>query len=251
MLSPRNVTLLFILLCWLLSSTSIAQGFLGLSINYGDRLTLTPDTDLILNRRSFSPTLTYTYQWITPSKFCVLAGVQSGVMGYQLTPELSYPPGSEKERFPLGDYENFVGRLEVALGKVVSLGEKELIIGGGGGASYYWVFPSTSMGVHVQYQGSSVQVFSAQIDAPVEGTFAGFAKVYAKVSLSKRLDLALQYSRHWRSVLYGRFAFRNLPAPVSGTITLVPQGVSFVLICRLKSNRTSMIRSYTPVQIKL
>ncbi len=69
------------------------------------------------------------------------------------------------------------------------------------------------MGISVTYQGAWVRVFSSYIEAPDSGIFSGFAKVYLKMPISNRLDLAFQYSRHWKSILEGEFEFYYTKTP--------------------------------------
>lgn len=211
-----------------------SQGFFGLSINYGDALTFTPHTDLLLNRKSFSPTLVYSHQLLRPSKFGLVVGVQSGVMGHQLVPELSYLGGSGKNRYPIVEYGNFVSRIEVIPGKVMRFNKKKLFVGIGGGVSYYLLFPFTSIDVYAGPAGSLGKHFSAYIEAPNAGSLVGFVKVYAKISLSDRCDMAVQYSRHRQSIMTGEYEFLQTSTATKGSISLVPQGVSFMLLYRLK-----------------
>jgi hypothetical protein len=214
-----------------------AQNFLGLSINYGDKLTYTPEyPSLLLDRRSISPTIVYSRQTNFRSGFSMIYGAQAGVAGYQLVPVPGDTISGDIQKFPIGDYGILVGRLEFAAGKVFQVSKTELFVGLGGGASYYFFLsPSTSMTVHVRDKsgGGGARVFSAHIESPESGVFAAFAKVYAKINLSPRIDLAFQYSRHWKSILTGDFEFHHTATPASGTIKLVPQGISVMLLRRL------------------
>jgi hypothetical protein len=220
-----------------------AQSFLGLSVNYGDELTFTPYySDLLLKRKSFSPTLVYSYQKKFPSHFSVIVGGQAGIAGYQLIPLLSDPMSQSKERFPFVDYGIFVSRLEATPGKVFHIGKKEMFIGLGGGISYYLLFPFTTMSVFGEYQGSFQELFSAYIEAPDAGTFSGFAKAYVKVSISNRLDLAFQYSQHFQPILHGEFEFYQTSTPTAGSIKLIPRGVSLILLYRLRKFDDSTFR---------
>lgn len=212
-----------------------AQSFLGLSVNYGDELTFTPYySDLLLRRKSFSPTIVYSYQKTFSSHFSVIVGGQAGIAGYQLIPELNDPTSQSKERYPFVDYGIFVSRLEATPGKVFHIGKKELFVGLGGGISYYLLFPFTTMSVFGEYQGSFGKLFSAYIEAPDAGTFTGFVKIYAKISISTRLDLAFQYSRHSQPILHGEFEFYHTSTPAAGSIKLIPRGVSLILLYRLR-----------------
>lgn len=157
--------------------------------------------------------------------------------GYQLIPVLRDTLGPFVDRTPFRDYGIFVGRVEVTPGKVFHIGKRELFVGIGGGISYYLVFPFTTMGISVTYQGAGVRVFSSYIEAPDSGIFSGFAKVYLKMPISNRLDLAFQYSRHWKSILEGEFEFYHTKTPAKGAIKLVPQGISLMLLYRLKKDR--------------
>lgn len=212
-----------------------AQSSIGLSINYGDRLTFTPNyPNLLLKRKSFTPTLVYSYQKSFHSDFSVILGGQAGIAGYQLIPVMSDTLGPSGDRSPFVDYGIFVSRLELTPGKIFHLGKRRFFVGIGGGISYYLVFPFTTMSVFVMYQGSVVKVFDSYIESSDAGVFSGFGKVYMKLTMSKRLDLAFQYSRHWKSILDGEFQFYHTKTPASGDIKLVPQGVSLILLYRLK-----------------
>ena len=232
------IKLISIILLWSGYIDTSAQSFLGLSINYGDRLTYTPDyPDLLLNPRSFSPTLVYSFQKKFNSDFTVIFGGQVGIAGYQLI-ALSgdtLSGSSSSDRYPFGDYGIFVGRLEVTPGKIFHVGKRELFVGLGGGISYYHGFPYTTMSVGVANQGASVDVFSSYVEFPSSGTIAGFAKVYMKIQVSNRFDIAFQYSSHWKSILNGEFEFYHTNTPASGSIKLVPKGVSLILLYRFKN----------------
>ncbi len=210
-----------------------AQSSLGLSINYGDNLTFTPNySDLLLNRKSFTPTLVYSNQKGLPLGLSTIFGAQAGIAGYQLIPEVSDPLSRSRERYPFIDYGIFVSRIEVIPGKTFFIGKREMFIGLGGGVSYYLLFPFTTMSV---FGSSGDLLFSSYIEAPNSGTIAWFAKVNTKISLSQRFDLALQYTRHWESILHGEFEFYNdNNPPETGSIKLIPQGVSLILLYRLK-----------------
>jgi hypothetical protein len=217
--------------------SSSAQSFWGLSINYGDKLTFTPDyPSMFLDRRSFSPTIVYSRQTNFPSEFSLIYGAQVGIAGYQLIPEYDDTLSVGVNRYPFGYYAIFVSRLEITPGKIFQIQKKELFVGIGGGVSYYFfLFPSASFGVDVtDDQGNSFETFSAYIESPESGVFAAFLKVYAKINLSPRLDIAFQYSRHSKSILSGEFTFYHTETPAYGTIKLVPQGISLILLYRLR-----------------
>ena len=144
------VKLLFIVSVWFACIDATAQSSIGLSFNYGDRLTFTPNyPGLLLKRNSFSPTLVYSKQKKFQSDFAVIFGGQVGIAGYQLIPVLRDTLGPSGDRSPFADYGIFVNRLEVTPGRVFHIGKRELFVGLGGGISYYLVFPFTTMGVSV------------------------------------------------------------------------------------------------------
>jgi hypothetical protein len=227
-----NIFLISILFA---SHDILAQSFIGLSVNYGDKLTFTPNyPDLLLQRRSFTPTLVYAYQKKFQSDISLIIGGQAGISGYQLIPELGDTLSTSVDRYPFIDYGIFVCRLELTPGKTFQIGKRDLFVGIGGGISYYRVFPFTSMGVIVIHQGAGVTVFDSYIESPEAGVFAGFGKIYMQTELSKRLDIAFQYSMHWRSILNGEFEFYHTRTPAAGSIKLIPQGVSLMLLYRLQ-----------------
>lgn len=219
----------------LLGSLNIySQSSIGLSVNYGDNLDFSPNyPTLLLKRRSFSPTLVYTYEKEIRSGFSLMIGGQAGIAGYQLVPVLRDTLGPSGDRSPFVDYGIFLGRVELTPGKRFHFRDKEIFIGIGGGVSYYRVYPLTTMSIFVMYQDSPVKVFDAYIESPDEGVFSGFGKVYVQSKLTKRLDVAVQYSRHLGSILEGEFEFYHTRTPASGTIKLTPQAFSIMLLYRL------------------
>jgi hypothetical protein len=227
--------LIFITIIFIVSQDLYSQSSIGLSVNYGDNLAFSPNyPDLLLKRRSFTPTLVYAYEKEIRSSFSVMIGGQAGIAGYQLVPVLHDTLGPSGDRFPFVDYGIFLSRLELTPCKVFHFRDRKVLIGVGGGVSYYRVFPLTTMSIFVMYQDSSVKVFDAYIESPDEGVFSGFGKVYLQTELSKRLDIAVQYSRHLGSILEGEFEFYHTRAPASGTIKLTPQAFSLILFYRLK-----------------
>lgn len=229
------VKLIVIAFVWFLCFDASAQSLLGLSINYGDKLTFTPNyPSLLLQRRSLSPTLVYSKQRKFYSDFAVIFEGQAGIAGYQLVPILNDTLGPTGDRSPFADYGIFVSRLEIIAGKVFYIGKRELFVGLGGGISYYLVFPFSTMDVSVAYQSTDVSVFSSYVESSSSGVFSGFAKVCMKMPISNRIDVAFQYSMHCKSILEGEFEFYHTKTPASGTIKLFPQGISFILLYRLK-----------------
>ena len=236
----KKFLLVIMLLPALLVEKAYGQGFIGISVNYGDALTFTPRyADLLLERKSVSPTLVYTYQKIFASNFTVVAGGQAGVAGYQLVPELYHSTSQTKERYPFVDYGIFVSRVEATPGWVFSLGRQQLFVGVGGGLSYYLAFPYTTMSVFGEDQGAFVELFSAYAEAPDAGTVSGFAKVYVKIAISHRWEAALQYAQHFKPILRGQFEFAPMSTPVTGSLELTPKGLSLILLYRLKKEAKS------------
>jgi hypothetical protein len=212
-----------------------AQHFLGLSVNYGDRLTFNSSyPGLLLRRRSFSPTLVYSNQKKINSDFAVIYGGQIGIAGYQLTPVVRDTVGFA-DTFTFADYGIFVSRLEITPGKLFYVRKRELFVGVGGGVSYYHVFPFTTMDIIIDHQGMGVNEFSAVVEAPSSGTFCGFVKIYLKMPLSGRFDLSLQYASHWKSILEGEFEFHHTTTIAAGSIRFVPRGLSVMLLYHLKT----------------
>lgn len=227
--------LLFTTIILVVSLDLYSQSSIGLSVNYGDNLTFSPNyRELLLKRRSFTPTLVYAYEKEIRSGFSVMIGGQVGIAGYQLVPVLRDTLGPSGDRSPFVDYGIFLARVELTPGKVFHFRGRNLFVGFGGGISYYRVFPLTTMSVFVMYQDSPVKVFDAYIESPDEGVFTGFGKVYVQTELSKRFDIAFQYSRHLGSILAGEFEFYHTKTPASGSIKLTPQAFSVTLLYRFK-----------------
>jgi len=149
-MKSKYIIKILIIFIWLTIHDVIAQSSIGLSVNYGDRLTFTPNyRDLLLQHRSFTPTLVYAYQKKFRSDFSLIMGGQAGIAGYQLIPELGDTLSIGVDRYPFVDYGIFVSRFELTPGKMLHIGGRELFIGIGGGISYYLVFPLTTMSIFV------------------------------------------------------------------------------------------------------
>lgn len=222
--------LIFIVFILSVSFEANAQHSLGISINYGDRLTFTPNyPGLFLKRNSISPNLAYSFQRKFRSDFSIFFSGQVGIAAYQLIPVVHDTLGSAGSRFPFVDYGIFVSKIDVTSGKTFNIGKRELFVGLGGGISYYLVFPYAEMYAFMYTQRGMVKVFYSYVEAPSSGTIAGFAKLYMRIPVSRRLGLVFQYSRQWKPILKGGYEFFNTNAQVLGTIKLVPKGISLML----------------------
>jgi len=221
---------------------SIAQGSLGFSINYGDRIVLTPDyPDFLNNSKYLTPTLVYAYQLKFASGFSTVFEAQAGATAYQIMP---IPHDTISANNPLGPFilfreTLFVSRVGITPGKTFRLGKNELFIGMGGGVSYYLGTSSNSVSIFKFDQGIKYKIFSAVSHAPEHGTFAGFAEAQVRLTFTNRITMSFQYLRHFRSIMEGEFAFYNTQVPASGTFKFVPQGVSFQMLYQLRQSPTS------------
>lgn len=214
---------------------------IGLSVHYGDRMTIRPELPGSFRpRRSVSPTVSYVLQQSLGKTFSLWLGAQAGVAGYQLVPVLRDTLGPNGGPSPFVEYGIFVARGEVLPGKMFQLRNKTIFLGLGGGFSYYYVFfPYTTMDVWVAHQGTAIHVFSAEAEAPDSGTLSGFVKATVRVTTGKRWSVALSYSHHLQSMLSGNFTIYRTPMSVAGTFRLVPSGFSISLLYQLTKGKNA------------
>lgn len=222
-----------------LATQGTAQHSIGLSVHYGDRVTIRPEIPgSFRQRRSISPTVSYVFQQPLGKTLSLWLGAQAGVAGYQLVPVLRDTLGPNGGASPFVEYGIFVARGEMLPGKTFQLKHKTIFLGLGGGFSYYYVFfPYTTMDVWVASQGTAIHVFSAEAEAPESGTLSGFLKATARVTTGKRWSVALSYSHHVQSMLSGNFTIYQTPTSVAGTFRLVPSGFTLAILYQLRTTK--------------
>lgn len=221
-------------------STDIAaQSFLGLSANYGDKLAFSPDYSGLLKRSSPSVTLVFTQQKRMINNLSLMFGGQAGFAGYQIAVKVPDTLGYANEKNGFGDFGIVTGKFEVTPGLTFMIKNRDLFVGIGGGISYYKViYETATYGVGVVSNGNLYKTFFADVEAPRSGTLLGFVKLYVKRPVSDRLQLAVQYSTHFKSILAGDFQFYHTKTPASGTISLIPRGISLQILYRLRKKTT-------------
>jgi hypothetical protein len=210
------------------------QSWVGLSINYGDRLTFEPYySNKLPKRSSFSPTIVFGHQLKISSHFSTILGGQLGIAGYQLKVNTNDPvSGGDSYRF--GDYGIVLARVEATPGIEIPFEHRYFFIGIGGGVSYYYtVYQQATYQVAEIKQGIEYQTFYAEMNAPRSGVVRPFAKVYVKAPVSNRFAVALQYSSHWKSFIDGTFNINDSGSSLYGKMNLVPRGFSLQLLYKI------------------
>ncbi|MGC3947764.1 MAG: hypothetical protein QM762_25210 [Chryseolinea sp.] len=231
--SLRRMYLVMILL---VSSaiSALSQTYIGPSLNIGNMLKYTPLTSGVGSTPLPSGSIVLTVRKNFGNDWATLFGANIGIIGYSMwvAPEdtltSEYP--ADKSRFP--EYSIFYGGLNAVIGRSFNIGIRKVLFGIGGGGVYSYSGVSVSNGLGVRdSDGTLYETFHADID-PVNG-FNGFAKVIMQISVSPRVALGFEFSRHFSSVLKGSFQFYHTMQYTSGQISLYQTEASMVCLFRI------------------
>jgi hypothetical protein len=227
-----NAVLFF---CLMLISLDIhCQTYAGISMNNGNRLSFSPESDGFSRPVSISGSLLLRVQEEINENWALQYGFDLGVLGYKLQ------VNSVDTLFGVGpsvftEYSTFYGRFSLIAGRVFKIKVKEMFIGMGGGASYYFSFgPNTTYDIGIIYpDGKNVDIFSAEIDSPSNSVLP-FAKISTQLKVNFNLTVGLEYTHHFGSVLDGTYEFYHSPPPYSsGKISLYPGELSFIFLIQV------------------
>lgn len=236
-LAMKTIILKAALLCcaFLISSRIEAQTYVGISMNIGNRLSFSPESDGFSRPVSVSGSLLLRIQEEISEKWALQYGFDLGVLGYTLkivhidTLE-SFGPSIFTE------YSTFYGSFCLLGSRTFNIKTKELMVGFGGGASYYFSFlQTTNYFTSIIDDGTYEDLFSGSIESP-STSILPFAKISAQLKLNFYLTVGLEYTHHFGSVLDGTYELYHSPPPTSGNISLYPRELSFVLLVQI-SNR--------------
>lgn len=224
--------------CLLLVSHCLeAQTYAGISMNIGNRLSFSPESDGFSRPVSVSGSLLLRVQEDISEKWALQYGFDLGVLGYKLKINPADTlTGVGPSTF--SEYSTFYGRFNFLVGRKFNIKVKELLIGLGGGASSYFSFlQTTNYGIGIIFPDvGNVDVFSADINSP-STSILPFAKISAQLKINFHLTVGLEYTHHFGSVLEGTYEFYHSPPPTSGNISLYPRELSFTLLVQI-SNRS-------------
>ena len=238
----KTVILKSALLCCtiLIFSRIEAQTYAGISLNIGNSLSFSPDSDGLSRPVSVSGSLLLRVQEEISEKWALQYGFDLGVLGYTLKIIHIDTLGSFGPSV-FTEYSTLYGRFSLLGGRVFNIKAKELMVGLGGGASYYFSFiQTTNYFTSIVEDGTEVELFSGSIESPSTSVLP-FAKISAQLKLNLYLTVGLEYTHHFGSMLDGTYEFYHTPPPTSGNISLYPRELSFILLVQI-SNKGGLLR---------
>ena len=227
-----NAVLFF---CLMLISLDIhCQTYAGISMNIGNRLSFSPESDGFSRPVSVSGSFLVRVQEEISEKWALQYGFDLGVLAYTLKIVHidtlgSFGPSSFIE------YSTFYGRFCLLGGKVFNIKAKELLVGLGGGASYYFSFlQTTNYFISIVDPDGTFDedIFLGSIESPSTNILP-FVKISVQLKLNFNLTAGLEYTHHFGSVLDGTYEFYHSPPPTSGEISLYPRELSIIFLIQV------------------
>lgn len=224
-----------IILCGLslISSFAHAQTYAGLSLNLGNRLSFSPESDGFSRPVSVSGSVLLRVQEEISEKWALQYGFDLGVLAYKLKiNSVDTLEGVGPSTF--SEYSTFYGRFNLLFGRKFNIKSKEMLVALGGGASYYFSFgQTTNYGIGIIYPDNrNVDVFYADINSP-STSILPFVKISAQLKLNFYLTVGLEYTHHFGSMLDGTYEFYHSPPPTSGNISLYPRELSLTILVQV------------------
>jgi hypothetical protein len=227
-----------LLFCILLDSHGIqAQTYAGISMNIGNRLSFSPNSDGFGRPVSISGSLLLRVQEEINENWALQYGFDLGVLGYKLqvnSVDTITIAGAGPSTI-YSEYTTLYGRINLLVGSIFPIERKEMMVALGGGATYYYSFsPTTTFNPGILYpDGTSIKYFYGSIESPSISVLP-FAKISAQYRLNYHLVFGLEYTHHFGSMLDGTYEFYHSPPPYSsGKIYLYPGELSFIFLIQV------------------
>jgi len=218
-----------------LTTCTVAQTLVGVSLNLGNKLTYSPNSDGLDSPIMLAGGILVNYRMNLINNWVILYGANVGIIGYSIRVhaiDTLRPQPDRGSTFSFPDYSTFYGGLALSIGKNIYLGQRELLIGLGGGVSYTYSGYSTEYSVSTHFPDGSVTEQFYATTAP-RNRITSFAKVLMQFPINKLVTLGVEYSKHFSSILDGRYAFYHTKQPSSGDISLYQSEVSLVCLFKL------------------
>ncbi|MCB0504259.1 MAG: hypothetical protein KDC58_02040 [Cyclobacteriaceae bacterium] len=245
----KKFTIIFFCLTSPLHFTANAQKYLGLSANFGNRLSFSPTSEGLKRPVAVSGNLFFLSQENFGNNWVAQTSVRLGVLGYQLRIVPYDTLSNINDAVSFFDYSTLYGGVDVQVGKQIPIKEKVLTIAGGvGGTYYYSAFGSSSIGVSaVLNNGSSVDLFKAEIDGEYKG-LVGFATLSTTLQLTQSLVLGLGYSYHFNPIPIGNYEFYHTQTPSSGDISLNQNELSATIMFKVSKDKLKKNETLSPIE---
>lgn len=215
------------------------QTYAGISLNIGNRLSFSPESDGFSRPVSISGSVLLRVQEEISEKWALQYGFDLGVLGYKLKINSVDTLSTGGIPTVFSEYSTFYGRFNLLVGRIIHIKTKEMMVALGGGASYYFSFgETTGYGIGIIYPDNrNVDLFSADINSP-STSILPFARISTQLKLNFYLTVGLEYTHHFGSMLDGTYEFYHSPPPYSsGKISLYPGELSFTLLVQISDRK--------------
>ncbi len=212
-------------------TNSKGQTYIGTSVNIGNQLSFTPESEGIKKPFAISGNLFIRKKEKLNNEWVIQYSAGLGILGYSLKIQtIDTLMTSEVSR--ILDYSTFYGQLDFLLGKEFLVKKKKVLVGAGFGATYYMCSSSVGYGVGVIKDDVFTRVFSAEIDCS-PNSFSGFAKITTQLELNSVIIVGLAYTYHFSPALTGSYEFYHTNTPSSGAISLYQREINFIFLVRI------------------
>lgn len=228
-----------IIVIGLLAQVLIASGqtYVGLSFDYGNAITVAPETKWVSSPNMPSGSLFLHSELSFLEVWKVQYGISIGVSGRSIKVRHDFDTivGFNYQGMHIGypEYGTIYLSPHLALGREMRVGHHTLSILLGGGISYYKDFFEVSGTLTMIDQGQDYEIFSytmKQRDSKV----LGFAEAGVWYPFNHWASLGLRYRHYFSHILEGSYQLFHVENPPQGNLKLYPHYISLMLAAKLK-----------------
>ena len=227
-----------VLLLGLLAQVFIASGqtYFGLSFDYGNSITVAPETKWVKSSCMPSGSLFLQSELSLLEVWKVQYGISIGIAGRSVKVRHDFDSiaGFNYAGMHIGypEYGTLYLSPHLALGREVRAGNRTLSILLGGGMSYYKDLFEVSGTLGVIDQGQDYQIFSYSMKQR-DTNVLGFAEAGVWYSFNHWASLGLRYRYHFSPILEGSYQLYHVENPPQGNLKLYPRYLSLMLAVKI------------------
>lgn len=230
----KHVTVILLLL--LITCNVVAQLYIGITGDLGNRINAIPNSNTWIHRPvTFSGSVTVNKNEEIVNGWCLRYGVSLGVMGYRIKASEADTFASDPHFYDIySSYSILYTTGHFSIGKQFQLHRQKFFIFFGGGATHYFDFSNIQSGSNSGvWTGNSFEtVFDYEMQL-TSNTAKLFAEISGQIPLGNRINLGLQYRHHFKPATTGFYNFYHTRKPASGSLSVTQRAFSVVFLIRL------------------
>ncbi len=234
----RVIVILFLLLS---PTKGLAQLYLGLGADFGNRLTIHPSADPYLkNPPSLSGSLYLTKNEELKNNWRIQYGLSTGILAYWLkvADQIDTTTSGKYSYFPEFKYSTFYLGARLLVGKQIQIGKKQIAFYLGGGITYYLSFPNESSYSRCNGTTCDDLLFEYQTDLVVNDFYKyehlkAFLEFQVDHNISSRIVVGMRYQYHFKPAIAGTYKFYQVNNAQEGEISLTQRQLSLFVLLRI------------------